>query len=175
MQQGQPQYKTRINHFIKVPQVRVILPDDTNAGIMSTQEALKLAQEQGCDLIEINPRSLPPVCKIANYGKFKYEEKKRKSEERKKQTVQELKEIVIRPTTDTNDLEHKLKQVKEFLAEGNKCKLSCKYRGREISHSELGKEKLEYCLLQLKDLIADNSQISLEGKVMWVIVSPTKK
>ena len=151
------------------------MPDETNAGIMPTNEALKLAQSLGQDLIEINPKSNPVVCKIANYGKFKYEEKKKLAAEKKKQSVQEMKELLLRPNTDEHDLLHKINQAKEFLTEGYKVRFTCKFRGREVSHSNLGKEKLEYILQQLQGLVSDKSQISLEGKIMSITVSPAKK
>jgi translation initiation factor IF-3 len=171
----QQQFRTRINHFIRVPQVRVVLADGSSPGIMNTRDALKMAQDQGLDLIEINPKSAPPVCKIADYGKMKYEEKKQQQAAKKNQVIQELKEITFRPNTDTNDLNHKLEQAKKFLLDGNKVKFTIRFRGREITHSELGKEKLEWMLQQLQGLIADKSQISLEGKFMTLIVNPTKK
>jgi translation initiation factor IF-3 len=172
---NQQQYRTRINQYIKVPQVRVILSNGDNGGIMATYEALKLAREQNLDLIEINPKASPPVCKIADYGKMLYEEKKKLQAEKKKQVIQELKELTFRPNTDTHDLEHKLTQAKSFLEDGNKVKFTIKFRGREITHSELGREKLDWVLQQLQGLVADKSQVSLEGKFMSLIVSPTKK
>ena len=169
------QYKTRINQYIRVPQIRVILSDGSNGGIMSTYDALKLAKDEGLDLIEINPKVSPPVCKIANYGKMLYEEKKQQQAAKKNQQNQGIKEITFRPVTDTNDLSHKLEQAKEFLIHGNKVKFTVRFRGREISHADLGKEKLDYCIQQLQGLISDNPQISLEGKYMSMLVSPTKK
>jgi len=171
----QQQFRIRINHYIRVPQVRLILSDGSNAGIVATYDALKLAKEEGLDLIEINPKGFPPVCKIADYGKMVYEEKKKEKAAKKNQVVQELKELVFRPNTDTNDLNHKIEQAKGFLSEGNKVKLTVKFRGREVTHSELGKEKLEYFVQQLQTLIADKPQISLEGKIMWAILSPNRQ
>lgn len=171
----QQQYRTRINQYIRVPQIRVILSDGENGGVMNTRDALKLAQDQGLDLIEINPKAIPPVCKIADFGKMKYEEKKKQQAAKRNQVVQELKELTFRPNTDSNDLNHKLDQAKEFLEEGNKVKFTIKFRGREITHSELGREKLEWLLQELQGLISDKPQISLEGKFMSMLVSPTKK
>jgi translation initiation factor IF-3 len=172
---NQQQFRTRINHFIRVPQVRVILSNGENGGIMDTRDALKLAQDENLDLVEINPKAIPPVVRVVNFGKMKYEEKKKLQAEKKKQVVQELKELTFRPNTDTNDLNHKLEQAKNFLSDGNKVKFTIRFRGREITHSELGKNKLEWMLQQLQGLIADKSQISLDGKFMTLIVSPTKK
>ncbi len=142
---------------------------------MATRDALKAAQDKGLDLVEINPRSTPPVCKIMDYGKYKYEEKKKAQAAKKNQTIQELKELTFRPNTDENDLKHKLSQAKEFLADGDRVKFTVRFRGREITHANLGKEKLEWILQELHGLITDKPQISLEGKFMWMIVSPTKQ
>jgi translation initiation factor IF-3 len=173
--QQQREYRIRVNRYIRVPQVRVVLEDGSSAGVMNTYDALKMAQDQGLDLVEINPKATPPVCKIVDYGKYKYEEKKKQSADKKKQAVQEMKELTFRPNTDENDLNHKLVQAKEFLAEGNKVKFAVRFRGREITHSNIGKEKLEWILKELNGLVQTNPQISLEGKIMWMIVSPTKK
>lgn len=169
------QYKTRINHFIRAPQVRVILSNGDNGGVMDTHVALKMAREEGYDLIEVNPKVVPPICKIADHGKLKYEEKKQQQRSKKNQTAQETKEVVIRPVTDDHDLSHKLTQVKVFLSEGHRCKIVCKFRGREVVHSELGKAKIDWFLQQLQGLIVENPPVSLEGKFMSTTVSPAKK
>ena len=169
------QFRTRINQFIRVPQIRVILNDGTNAGVMNTYEALKLAKEQYLDLVEINPSAKPPVCKICDYGKMLYEQKKQAQAAKKNQQVQELKELTFRPNTDTADMDHKLKQAKEFLLEGNRVKFAVRFRGREIVHQNLGREKLEWVLKQLEGMVALNPQINLDGKIMSMLVSPTKK
>ena len=168
------QYRTRVNHYIKALQVRVILNDGTNAGIMNTYEAIKLAKDQALDLVEINPTSNPPICKIVDYGKYKYDEKKRQAEIKKKQKIQELKELTFRPNTEENDLQHKLVFAKQFLQEGNKVKFTIKFRGREITHPQIAKDKLNWILQQLNGLILSNHEISVEGKFMWMIVSPSK-
>jgi translation initiation factor IF-3 len=168
------QFKIRINLQIRVPQVRVVQADGKALGVMSTRDALQLAHEQGLDLVEINPKSSPPVCKIIDYGKFKYEEKKRISEIRKKQKIQELKEIVFRPTTDENDLNHKMVFAKQFLSDGNKVKFTVKFRGREITHPQVAKDKLYWIVQQLIGLITTNVEIFAEGKLMWMIVTPIK-
>lgn len=172
---NQQQYRVRINNYIRVPQVKVIDAEGNFLGIMATYEALKIAQEQGLDLVEVNARATPPLVKIIDYGKFKYEEKKKLSEQKKNQKVQELKEISFRPNTDENDLNHKLQQAKEFLADGNKIKFTVKFRGREITHPELGRAKLEWIIQQLSSLIAPSPSISLEGKFMSMLVTPSKQ
>ena len=177
MQQNnnQSQYRTRINGYIRVPQIRVILEDGTSPGIVNTYEALKMAKDLNLDLVEINPKSIPPVCKIMDYGKFKYEEKKKLSETRKKQKEQELKEITFRPNTDLNDLAHKLEQTKGFLADGDRVKFTIRFRGREITHPQVGRDKLDWIVAQLAGLIAPVQSVSLEGKFMSMIVAPTKQ
>ena len=166
------QQKLRINFQIKVSQIRLIDEDGSSIGIIQIQDALKLAQSKNLDLIEINPKSSPPVCKIMDYGKYKYEEKKKISESKKKQKIQELKEINFRPSTDDNDLNHKLLSAKKFIVDGNKVKLSVRFKGREIVHPELAKEKLIWFTDQLKDLITSNYESSYEGKIMCIILSP---
>lgn len=173
-QKQNSQSKIRVNFQIKVPQVRVIEQDGNSLGIMNTRDALKLAQEQGLDLVEINPKSAPPVCKIYNYGKFKYEEKKKLAENKKKQKTQELKEITFRPNTDTNDLNHKLVSAKSFLKEGHKVKFSIRFRGRELSHPQIAQEKLSWILEQLAGMIQTDSLPLLEGKIMHMTVIPSK-
>jgi len=173
--QNNNQQRIRTNHQIRIPQIRVVLADGSNAGVMATFEALKIAKDSGLDLVEINPKAVPPVCKIMDYGKYKYEEKKKLQVAKKNQVVQELKELTFRPNTDENDLNHKLEQAKGFLADGNKVKFTVRFRGREITHSELGKAKIEWFVQQLQGLITDKPQISLEGKFMSAVVSPTKK
>lgn len=166
------QQKLRVNFQIKIPQIRVIDDEGNSLGVMNTQDALKLAQSKNLDLIEINPKSLPPVCKIMDYGKYKYEEKKKLSDSKKKQKIQELKEINFRPNTDDNDLNHKLLSAKKFLSDGNKVRLTVRFKGREIVHPELAKEKLAWFAESLKDLINSNIEASSEGKIMWMILSP---
>jgi translation initiation factor IF-3 len=172
--QQQREQRVRTNRQIRVPQIRVVGSDGENLGVMNTFDALKLAQDQTLDLVEINPRSVPPVCKIMDYGKFKYEEKKKTQAAKKNQQVQEMKEITFRPNTNENDLTHKLVQVKEFLAEGNRVKFTIRFRGREITHPQVGKDKLDWILEQLAGLTAPNPSVSLEGKFMTMVVSPSK-
>lgn len=162
----------RINNRIRAPQVRLIGSDGAQIGIVSTYEALKLAQEENLDLVEINPKASPPVARLMNYGKFCYEEKKKAAEAKKNQKAVELKEITLRPKTEEHDLNHKLASVKDFLADGNKVKLTIRFRGREAMHLDIGRKKLEYLIEQLNGLIQPSPPISYEGKLMSVIVMP---
>lgn len=174
MQPSSNQNRVRVNNFIKVPQVRVISSDGTSLGVMATRDALKLAMDQNLDLVEINPKSQPPVCKIIDFGKFKYDEKKKQAENRKNQKIQELKEIVFRPNTDENDLMHKLNSAKEFISEGHKVRFTIRFRGREITHPDIAKDKLNWIIAQLSTTILPNPSLSLEGKFMYTIVTPAK-
>ena len=171
----QREQRIRINFQIRIPQIRVVASNGDNLGVLATRDALKMAQEENLDLVEINPRAVPPVCKIMDFGKFKYDEKKKAQAAKKNQQNQELKEITFRPNTNENDLSHKLVQVKEFLDEGNKVKFTIRFRGREITHPQVGKDKLDWIVQQLTGLIVANPPVNLEGKFMSMIVSPVKK
>lgn len=166
------QNKIRVNQQIRVPQVRVVLEDGSSPGVMSTYDALKMARAANLDLVEINPRSVPPVCKLLNYGKYKYEEKKKANAAKKAQKQSDLKELVIRPNIGDHDLLIKLNAAKLFLQDGDKVKFTVKFRGREITHPDVGKEKLNWLLQELNDLISAVPPISSEGKFMFMIVSP---
>ena len=126
----------RVNDRIRVPEIRVIGAEGEMLGVLNTDEARRMARGLDLDLVEVNPKAMPPVCKIMDFGKFKYEEKKRQSDARKRQTQIELKEIKLRPKTDDHDLDFKTKHVRRFLEEGNKVKLTVRFRGREKSHTQ---------------------------------------
>jgi translation initiation factor IF-3 len=166
-------YRIRINQYIKALQVRLVKEDGTSE-IMETRTALKLAKEQGLDLVEINSKAQPVIVRILEYGKYCYELSKKAKADKKNQQVQELKEITFKPNIDSHDLDHKLEKIKEIIAEGNRCKITCRFRGREITHSENGRTRIEWIIQQLGDFIAPNPQISLEDKFMWALVSPNK-
>ncbi len=168
--QRQPQ--VRVNYRIRVPEVRVIGSDGTQLGIMTSQEAIRRAQEEAMDLVEVNPKADPPVCKIMDFGKFKYEEKKRANEARKKQNVVEIKEVKVRPKTDEHDLDTKVRHIKRFLEEGNKAKLTVRFRGREITHPEKGREVLDEIVQALEGLVVVESNPSMEGKAMTMLLAP---
>lgn len=168
-------FRVRVNGYIRVPQVRVILDDGSSPGVMPTRDALKMAQDQGLDLVEINPKAIPPVCKIIDYGKYKYDEKKKQNEAKKNQKIQELKEITLRPNTDQNDLNVKLESAKQFIIDGNKVKFTIRFRGREITHPEIGRQKLDWFVQELTGLIIPQPPMSLEGKFMSMVVTPGKQ
>ena len=162
----------RINREIKAKEVRLINYNGENAGVVSLAEALKIAQEVGLDLIEISPQVTPPVCKVLDYGKYKYEMQKKKNEAKKNQKVIEIKELKLRPMIDTHDYEVKVKQAKKFLAQGDKVKFTMRYKGREMSANDLGKEILNKLLEDLDGLCKVDSAPKMEGKQMFMIVSP---
>jgi translation initiation factor IF-3 len=141
-------------------------------GVVSRQEALKIAAESGLDLVEVSPNAEPPVCKVLDYGKYKYEVQKKKAEAKKNQKVVEVKEIQMRPVIDENDFQVKLKAVHRFLAEGNKVKVAIRFRGREITHQELGMEVIN----RVKDSVADIAKVDqapkLEGRQILMVLSP---
>lgn len=165
-------FRIRTNHYIKVPQVRLLDAEGQSLGVFATADALKKAKELGVDLIEINPKASPPVCKLEEFGKYKYEEKKRANSARKNQKTSELKELSFRPNTDVGDLTHKMESAKAFLSEGDKVKFAVKFRGREMSHPQVGYDKLVWLVEQLTTLVGSQTPITTEGKVMSVVLSP---
>lgn len=162
----------RINREIKAKEVRLINYNGKNLGVVSIQEALKIAQEVGLDLIEISPQVNPPVCKVLDYGKYKYEMQKKKNEAKKNQKVVSIKELKLRPMIETHDYEVKLKQAKKFLSQGDKVKFTMRYKGREMSANDMGKEILNKLLEDLEGLCKVDASPKTEGKQMFMIVSP---
>ncbi len=141
-------------------------------GIMSIGDALRLAESQELDLVEVSPTARPPVCRIMDYGKFKYEEAKKATEARKKQTVVLIKEIKMRPKTDEHDFDFKLKNVKRFLEEGSKTKITVVFRGREMAHPEFGRRMLDRVSNELKEIATIEQTPRMEGKAISMIVAP---
>ncbi len=162
----------RINREIKSKEVRLINYNGENLGIVPITEALKIAQEVGLDLIEISPQVTPPVCKVLDYGKYKYEMQKKKNEAKKNQKVVNIKELKLRPMIDTHDYEVKVKQAKKFLEQGDKVKFTMRYKGREMSANDMGKEILNRLLEDLEGICKVDAAPKLEGKQMFMIVSP---
>jgi translation initiation factor IF-3 len=161
-----------VNHRIRVPEVRVVAEDGSNLGVLSTDEALRRAHAVGLDLVEVNPKAVPPVCKILDFGKYKYEEKKKQSEAKKRQTVVEIKEIKLRPKTDDHDLNVKVRHARKFLEGGNKVKIVCRFRGREITHPEIAHHQLDFIVKELEDLANLEQRPTMEGRTMTILVSP---
>lgn len=166
----------RVNHRIRIPKVRVIGPEGAQLGIMDTQDALRMAKEQyQSDLIEIAPFEKPPVCKIMDYGKYKYQQKKKSQEAKKNQTVIVVKEIKFRPNTDQHDFEVKVRHIARFLSEGNKAKVSIRFRGRELTHTDLGKAMLLRVTENLGSDAVVEMEPKLEGRTMMMILAPNLK
>ena len=165
----------RVNRQIRAREVRVIDENGQNLGVMPVREALALAEERGLDLIEIAPTAKPPVCKIADYGKFKYEMKKKAKEAKKKQKTIEVKELKMRVGIEEHDYRVKLKQLKEFLEEGNKVKLRIIFRGRENLRPELGEKLVQKFLDDVGDLGELEKKPSKEGRFMIAVFAPKKK
>jgi translation initiation factor IF-3 len=141
-------------------------------GVMSAREALMRAYDVGLDLLEISPNAVPPVCKILDYGKYKYEQQKKANEARKKQKVVEIKEIKVRPNIDDHDYETKMKQMKGFIAEGDKVKVTLRFRGREMAHQDLGVKVLERIRTDLGEIIKVEQMPRLENRQMIMVLSP---
>ena len=165
----------RINHRIRVPQVRVVSNDGEMLGVLETSDALRRAREAGLDLVEVNPKAFPPVCKIMDFGKFKYEEKKRQGEARKRQALIELKEIKIRPKTDDHDIDFKLRHIERFLEEGNKVKITCRFRGREITLPEMAMRQLQLLVERTREIAQVEVEPRMEGRTMTLILAPSTK
>lgn len=162
----------RINGEIHIREVRVTSATGEQLGIMPTREAMRLAEEQHLDLVEVAPKARPPVCRIMDFGKYRYEQQKREKEARKKQKVITIKEVKLRPNIEQHDYEVKLKHAMRFLGEGNKVKVTIMFRGRELSHPELGQEILGRVAEDLKDSIIVDRKPKLEGRNMIMIVAP---
>ena len=168
----------RINKQIRVREVRVIDHEDKQLGVMPTPQAIELAQEIGADLVEVAPQANPPVCKILDYGKYKFELEKKRKEAKKKQKQLKLKEIRMQPKIEKHDLEFKTKHVSDFLEEGNKVKVTVRFRGREMAHTELGRDVLMQILANLDELGTKynvDRKPQMEGRFMSMILSHKSK
>jgi translation initiation factor IF-3 len=170
--QQQRGYQIRVNHRIRVPEVLVIGADGGKLGVLQTHEALRMAQEAGLDLVEINPKADPPVCKILDFGKYKYEEKKKAAQARRNQAIVEIKEIKLRPKTDDHDINFKIKAARRFLEAGHKVKFTVRFRGREITHPEKAHEQLDIILKAIEDVANLETRPMMEARAMSVIVAP---
>jgi translation initiation factor IF-3 len=164
----------RINEQIRVREV-LLIKDDGERQVLATADALLMAKEQGLDLVEVAPQAAPPVVKIMNYGKYKFENEKKVRDSRKRQKLLKLKEIRMQPKIDEHDLDFKSKHVQEFLGEGNKVKVTVRFRGRELAHTELGRDVLMDVLKRIEgDYVMDKAPL-MEGKMMSMILSPKVK
>ena len=162
----------RFNNRISSPEVQVIASNGENLGILSTNEAISKAKNEGLDLIEIAPNANPPVCKIMDMGKYKYDAQKKANLARKKQKIVSLKEIKMRPVTETHDYEFKVKNAKKFIAKGDKVKFTIKFKGRELQHSHLGNELMNKIKEDMKETGKVESQPKFDGKQMIMVIQP---
>lgn len=160
-----------INEQIRDKEVRVIGEDGEQLGIMSAKEALKLAKEAELDLIKIAPTAKPPVCKIVDYGKYRYEQMRKEKEAKKKQKTIDIKEIRFSPNIDTNDLKTKMNQARKFLSKGDKVKVSIRFRGRELAHMEIGTEILNNFAAQMEDVAIVEKPAKVEGRSMVMFLA----
>ncbi len=165
----------RVNDLIRVREVRLIDEDNNQLGIVPTPEARQMAEERGVDLVEIAPNANPPVCRLLDYGKYKFDLEKKNRENKRKQKQQELKEIRMQPKIDTHDLEFKAKHVAEFLDKGAKVKVTIRFRGRELAHTERGKVVLGRVLEMLDREVVVDRPPAMEGRFMSMIISPKSK
>ena len=161
----------RINHQIRIRQVRVIDEENKQLGIMETADALALAVHKGLDLVEIAPNQRPPVCRIMDFGKFKYEEKKKEQLSRRKQHQVQVKEVRVRPAIGTHDLDVKLKRARRFLEDGDKVLICCLFRGRQMAHKEVGEEVVMGVVKALEDVAKVETGIRMEGRRMVLMLS----
>ncbi|MCU0911665.1 MAG: translation initiation factor IF-3 [Rhodobacteraceae bacterium] len=162
----------RVNGRIRAPEIRLIGAEGENLGVLDPRRALELAEEAGLDLVEISPNATPPVCKIMDFGKYKYETQKREAEARKKQKIIEIKEIKFRPGTDKHDYDVKMRSVLKFLEEGDKVKVTLRFRGREMAHQELGLDLLNRVAADVQEIAKVENMPKLEGRQMVMMIAP---
>jgi len=165
----------RINHRILAKEVRVVSDSGEQLGVLATREALILAEKAELDLVEVAPTANPPVCRIMDYGKFKYREQKKEAEARKKRSDTTTKELRLRYITDVGDLDTKLKQAREFLTEGDKVKFSMRFKGREIAYLDLGRQKFDVLVARLSDIAIIDERSSTSGRMIHIVFAPSKK
>jgi len=167
-----PMTGPRYDEFITVPKVRVIDQDGENLGVLYTREAIAIAQEAGLNLVEVSPGADPPVCKILDIGKFKYESQKKAAAARKNQKTQEIKEIKMRPNIDEHDYQTKMKAINRFLEDGDKVKLTLRFRGRELAHGQLGMKLLQRVQEDVAEVAKIEQYPRMEGRQMLMVLAP---
>ncbi len=157
-----------------MPEIRLIDQDGENAGVVSPATAMEMAEEVGLDLVEISPGASPPVCKIMDFGRFKYEQQKKAAEAKKKQKIIDIKEVKFRPNIDTHDYDVKMRSVTKFLGEGDKVKVTLRFRGREMAHQERGRELLTKIADDIEEVGKIESMPKMEGRQMTMVVAPQR-
>lgn len=165
----------RINREIRAPRVRVIDSDGSQLGILTLMDAITRAEQVGLDLVEISPSADPPVCKIIDFGKYRYQQTKKEKESKKSQHQVKVKEVKVKPNTDDHDLATKLRHAREFITKGNKVKITCVFRGREMAHTEFGEKVVKKLIEELADIAAPESGAKMFGKSMIVVLAPGAK
>lgn len=160
--------------MVRAPEVRVIDDEGQMLGVMSSREALEVAEDRGLDLVEVAPNANPPTCKVMDYGKYLYEQKKKAHESRKKQNIVSVKELQIRPRTDVHDINVKLRHAQKFLLEGDKVRINMRFRGREMAHREVGIELLKKMVSGLDELSMVEVEPKMEGNQLFVVIAPDK-
>jgi translation initiation factor IF-3 len=165
----------RVNNRIRAREVRVIGEDGSQVGVISIGEALSLAEEQNLDLVEVAPGASPPVCRLMDYGKFRYEQSKKEREARKHQKQIGMKEVRLRPKTDTHDLDVKANQARRFLTSGDKVKFTVRFRGRELAHTNIGREMLDHLIEALRDIAVVEQKPTLESRALSLVLAPNMK
>ncbi|SDZ26688.1 bacterial translation initiation factor 3 (bIF-3) [Jannaschia faecimaris] len=165
----------RVNDRIRAVEIRLIGAEGENVGVVSPARARQMAEDAGLDLVEISPNAVPPVCKIMDFGKFKYETQKKEAEARKRQKTIEIKEVKFRPNTDTNDYDVKMRNVFRFLEDGDKVKITLRFRGREMAHQNLGRELLERVSEDTKEVGKVENFPKMEGRQMVMMIGPIQR
>lgn len=165
----------KVNREIRAPKVRLINHAGEQVGVVTLYEALAMAEEQGLDLVEIVPGSTPPVCKVMNFGKFRYDQSKREKENKKASHQIKVKEVKLKPNIDIHDLETKTRHARDFLTDGNKVKITCTFRGREMMHPEMGEKIVQEMCQQLEDISIAESPPKMMGRMLLVVLAPAAK
>ncbi|MGM0413291.1 MAG: translation initiation factor IF-3 [Pseudomonadota bacterium] len=172
---AEKQKKPRLNEGINVPQVRLVDAEGEQKGVVETREALALAEESGMDLVEVAPDADPPVCRIMDYGKYIFDQNKKRQAAKKKQKQTQIKEVKFRPGTDEGDYKVKLRNLTRFLEHGDKAKVTLRFRGREMAHQDLGKQLLERVAADLEEIGTVEQMPKMEGRQMVMVIAPRKK
>ena len=165
---------TRLNQSIKTSEVRLIGVEGENLGVVKIDDALEIAKEADLDLVEVTPNAKPPVCKVMNYGKFRFEQNKKAQQAKKKQKQQQVKEIKLRPSTEENDYQTKLTNIRRFISDGDKAKITIRFRGRELAHKELGMKQVERIEKDLEDIAEVEQSPKFEGRQIVMVIAPRK-
>jgi translation initiation factor IF-3 len=167
--------EARVNDRIRVPRVLVIDEEGNRLGEFLTKDALDLAHERGYDLVEVAPNARPPVCRLVDFGKLKYEKKKKEAVARRKQATVSIKEIKLRPKTDQHDFDVKVKHIRRFLEDGDKVKITVRFRGRELAHREIGEQQCKRMLEAVQDMATVEQMARMEGRQMMMIIAPLRR